>query len=156
MHKFYNNRAQTMNEMSDEMRGYLAGILDGEGCITIKKHPYTTKAGNKYHNYSLVIDVAQREIVVMKNLKKITGLGSIQFNRSQRMYNWHLTANQAIPLLKCILNLLVLKKRQAILGIEFHSRINKSSTGRKSLTTSELKLRKKYYDRMRTFKKQKL
>lgn len=153
MPSFYNSRSQKMRRISPKILGYIAGILDGEGCISIKRHPYRTKKGRMFFNYSLVVDVAQREKRLTEYLKRVTGLGSMQFNKGQKMYNWHLTASQARPLLQAAMHILIVKRSQAVLAIRFHNlAVKKRSTGKKALTRKELAKRKRFSDEMKRLK----
>ncbi len=90
---------------------YLAGILDGEGCITIyhEKKFKTT--------YILSVTVAMRCPHAIKLFKD--EFGGSQCLRSSGVLAWTIRSNKALFLLKQLLPYLVVKKKQAEVGIEF-------------------------------------
>lgn len=92
---------------------YLAGILDGEGCITIfhEKKFKTT--------YILSVVVAMRCPTVVKLFASEFG-GSLCL-RGSGVLAWTIRSNKAMHMLRQLLPYLVVKKKQAEVGIAFQS-----------------------------------
>lgn len=115
--------------MSDKAKwGYLAGMIDGEGFITISKGSKPAPNGNGYvtaaPRYNLVVSVTGTSVPLMKWLLKTFG-GSWSKDKSQNpkwkpRCSWRSTGlkNKEIILLG-ILPYLVIKKEQATIGLDF-------------------------------------
>lgn len=105
---------------------YAAGIIDGEGCITI------TKSVTKYikrrclnPQYQLRIAVVMADPEVCKWLNKrwpgcLKILNPAKYNpKAKPTFNWSISAQKAKFFLEQIYPFLKIKKRQALIGIEF-------------------------------------
>ena len=108
----------TLNSEKD--LAYTAGIIDGEGSISIIK----TKRNKKNCSFSLSVTVANNNEFLMSFLKERYGGTVNSSNRWHRTYQWRLCSNQAMAFLMLINNFLFLKREQAILGIQFQQRKN--------------------------------
>ena len=121
--------------MSDKAKwGYLAGLIDGEGHISITrsdKPEYRTQRGKmKLHpcpvRYGLVVAVTNTDIRLMKWLKEMFG-GSYNGGKPFKghpnwkpKYQWNVCGNKEKELiLLALLPYLVLKREQAIIALEF-------------------------------------
>jgi hypothetical protein len=106
---------------AEALRGYTAGIVDGEGSIMITK-----KSGPTYRRgfiYQLEVLVVNTNEWLVNWLKMQYG-GRINKRRSRRpeekdCYAWSLSSQQAKRFLEFILPYLILKKPQAELAIQF-------------------------------------
>jgi hypothetical protein len=101
---------------------YVAGIIDGEGWISIKNR--TIKNGNR--NYALKVGVGNTNEWLINWLKFSFG-GSVCLKKKwlvnqKQQWIWDLSTKQASEFLKLILPYLRLKKPQAELAISFQSR----------------------------------
>ena len=111
---------------------YAAGILDGDGCISI----YRNKAKSCLHGYryALVIRVGMTDMEVPIWLHlKFGGSLSSGDNRGwgkKTMYQWGLHANQALDFHKRASPYLITKAKQAELAIQFQSDKYKGELGR--------------------------
>ena len=103
---------------------YIAGFVDGEGCIGLSQ-----RCGkNRYHTY---IRIANTKITVLKYIKNYFGYGSIQLaNTTYRTspnckpcYYYQVTCRNASDMASKLIPYLKLKKRQAELITEFQGRI---------------------------------
>lgn len=115
-----------MKKLSDLEKGYMAGIIDGEGSIMISKH----KRSNKKHPYyyDLVIRVAQVDKKMLIKLKEIAG-GSVggPYNHKNGKYKgwnnyfvWTLHSTKEIEdLLLQITVHLQTKRKQARLALKY-------------------------------------
>ena len=121
--------------MSDKAKwGYLAGLIDGEGHISITrsdKPEYRTQRGTmKLYpcpvRYGLVVAVSNTDIRLVKWLKETFG-GSYNGGRPFKKhpnwkpkYQWNVCGNKDKELfLLALLPYLVLKREQAIIALEF-------------------------------------
>lgn len=116
-----------MKKLSVEHAAYLAGIIDGEGHITITSCAYRGR-----QKLALMVGVSNNSLELLEWILITTGCGKI-YHRS-RFHNkgcvWNLTGSQnVIFLLEQIIPYLILKKDQAILAIEYCGTITKRRRG---------------------------
>jgi len=90
---------------------YIAGFVDGEGCIRIK---HSNKQGNSYY-VTVTISCNSREA-----LEFIEGGFGGKIYTKERGYQYYLASGGAIDFLKCIRNYLIIKAKEADLAIEFY------------------------------------
>ncbi len=106
-------------------KSYLAGLIDGEGSVTITKRMRWATTGT--YQYNLQVIVSNTSLKLLGWLKqKLPGAGSYTHNRfSEAHPHWRLSftfqlnGKGAWEFLKLIEPYLVIKKEQAVLGIEF-------------------------------------
>jgi hypothetical protein len=106
---------------------YIAGILDGEGCISILR---TRRRGMTVPTSALAVVIANSNITVLKWIRKLFGFGfgkiyaiSTYTNKTLRRthYNLRFSQKQSVTLLNWLLPYLRIKKANAILAIAFQS-----------------------------------
>lgn len=151
---------------------YCAGIIDGEGCISIGKRSrvrHNNLGHNQYENgiverkdsyyldYKLNIIVVQKERILCDWLKGNFGgsIGIVRRDRPDRIdtyYRWVIGTNQSTQLLKKIKFYLVIKRQQAEDAIEFGKHMNRNLY--KYITPEKLAFREKYYQRLKKIKKE--
>jgi len=134
----------TRGKLSDFEIGYIAGLVDGEGCIGIHKH--TDNRGKSRLHYLYVV-VSNNNPKCLEFLKKNFNGWIIKRRQKENWninYKWGLRSARARQLLEIIYPHLILKKEQALLGIEFDN--NKI---RYKLSDEEWNKRESYYLRMR-------
>lgn len=130
---------------------YLAGIIDGEGCLSISYD----KPGSKISpRFVAQLSVVNTNMKLLADLKKQFG-GSIhsirsgQIGRSRRKYKpcgaWTKTATQAAEIATKVLPYLRIKHKQAVLIIKLSTR--KTLQGRKRLSKKEIKARFSIWER---------
>jgi hypothetical protein len=103
---------------------YLAGIIDGEGCICIyasrRKSPRT---GNPYLHYGLGISVYQQDLRLMKWL--VFHFGGQYYRHPMKKehndgYSWHAsTGKNGEQFILSLIPYLMLKQEQAKLALEY-------------------------------------
>ena len=123
---------------------YVAGFLDGEGCIMIVKRKPRNKERVSY-SYSILVTISQRDGKIMDWLYGNFG-GSIRWkDRKNPTYEWVITHRKAEKFLKDILPFLKYKKPQAILALNLQQRLYKTNKKRNGtcevLLDNELKIR---------------
>lgn len=99
---------------------YLAGLFDGEGCVTIYKRP---SIGKQSPNFSLRISVTQTVRIVPEMFRHRFG-GSLLVERRAHKnwkdcYDWVATSNIAARALASMLPYLIVKRKQAVVGLRF-------------------------------------
>ncbi len=104
--------------MNETEKAYIAGIIDGEGCISIEKF---ISRGNM--NYRLKLRVTNTNMLLMAYLTLCLG-GCISTRHRKEpncktTYIWSLPGQPAVDCLKQVLPHLLLKKEVAELGIAF-------------------------------------
>lgn len=107
-----------MNQLSDTELAYIAGIIDGEGCITIN-HARNWQCLSGYTNM-LQIKVAMTTYQVPYWLLDKCG-GSLreQPSKHKLIYVWTISSKQVADLLRQLLPYLKNTKAQAEIAIKF-------------------------------------
>ena len=115
--------------MEEWKLAYLAGIIDGEGTITIAKSKI--RKGRKNHLYSLRMSVGNSDKRLIDWLKENFG-GSIHIMREghgRKFYQWTLGSKDTYRLLKEIKKYSIIKEEQADIGIEFYKKTLRRNSG---------------------------
>jgi len=110
---------------------YIAGFVDGEGCITIIKHNTHSKAGGKSPHYQSAVAIAMTDPRVLEIIQKNFGGSLRKRDKSaswkkkhwKQVYHWSIVAQQAIPFIKAIRPYLILKAEEADIAIELQQHI---------------------------------
>lgn len=116
---------------------YLAGFFDGEGSISlIKNKEKSGKVG-----FQLVIHLSNTNLKILEKYKELFG-GSIYITkrlteRHKQAYYWTARSKTALMFLEKIKPYLFIKKRQAILGIEFSKQLRPHGGNRKKPLTKD-------------------
>ena len=132
--------------MTEPQRAYLAGLIDGEGCICI-----TARAGGTYSSF---VQVAMCNPSAILFYYKLTSLGSICIAKNRNNYLardttvWTVQTRDGAKLLIEILPYLIVKKQQAELYLE--SVEHRKHWKKTELYKSEQKV---FYDKMRVLNK---
>ena len=101
---------------------YLAGIIDGEGTITLTRR-------NIYKNRLLVLTISNNELPLLEYIVKITGVGKITRKniRSENHslgYTYQTASRQALDLIRSIYPFLrTYKKRRAALVLKHYLKL---------------------------------
>lgn len=111
--------------------GYAAGLIDGEGCITIGRHHKTIK-GMSFIEYRLEVVISQTD---GRALDFMYGLfGGYLYKRNSKpgptykpfIYRWEIRGEKAMKFLKRLIPFLKIRKQEAELAIQFQSIRTKS------------------------------
>jgi len=112
-----------MKPLTPYQIGYLAGILDGEGCIRITEI-YDKK--RDYYGYGCRIHITNTNLKVLEFIKNYTELGKIhlekqsKFEQYKAVYVWYISHRKDIKeFLNIIIEHLIIKKEKANLMLEF-------------------------------------
>lgn len=146
-----------MNKLSESELGYLAGLIDGEGCINI------ACARGRY--YVLQVITAQTNEQLLVHWQQKTGLGTIHHmtrgknpNASEK-WNWRCSFKAAEALLEMLQPYLVLKSEEARIALEFARECHRQQRqfrgkGRPRLTKEMLAVREVYKNALHDLKRQ--
>ncbi len=122
---------------------YVAGIFDGEGCVTITK---TKKAACKNITYEFQCAVVNTNEWLCRMLQFMFG-GCVVLHpakgNQRDCWAWQIRAIKAYNFLKTIQPYVILKRPQVDLAIDFHE--SKSKYGKYPLTDEELAIREAQY-----------
>lgn len=146
MGKTYNMDSNIMVTLNKQtIDAYTAGLIDGEGCIRIRKDTY--KKRYSAIQYMLVVEVVMRDKQAVEMVHKEYG-GSIGINHGY--YHWQIYSQNALIMIERIKPYLLIKKTEADLAVEFQSGIFQN-TSRKT-SEEEVQRRDKIYHEMRNCK----
>lgn len=132
-----------MRRLSELQKSYLAGFIDGEGCITISKKK--DHSGMRFgYCFRPHVNVANSNEASLNRLVQWTGLGNVshssQSHRKNRKdkFQWQLWSQQARQVIEAVLPFLYIKKQQAVILLKFISN-SRRSPGSVGLSNAEWK-----------------
>ena len=115
-------------KLAETDKAYLAGLIDGEGCVSIRKW----KDKGKYFGYTLCLDIANSNPKLVKWIVENFGgkIYSYKFKNPNHKirHDWRIYHQRAADILLTVLPYLVIKKTQALLAIEFRDTFYKGKT----------------------------
>jgi hypothetical protein len=117
---------EVRNQESQIKLSYLAGIIDGEGCITIRRIINKTQS----ENYLLSVQIGMYDKEPIELIVSILG-GSI--SKSGKLWKYYSYGDEALNILRELYPYLLVKKEEALIGIAFQT----SLINRKGHTLSE-------------------
>ncbi len=113
-----------MKKSNTSKYAYVAGLIESDGSITITQKRY----GKEASNYFLRVTFSQKDgRMVDWLLGAIGGSAYLHYKTREKReayHHWSIQHNQAKELLKKILPFLIMKKRQAEIGVQFQERVN--------------------------------
>ena len=122
--------------MEEVEKAYLAGIIDGEGTVTLMRH-------HQNETPAPYVAISNNDLKLLHWVKKKIGAGTITTKPRREQhhkdsYTWCLRFDKAIAFLNSIKGYLIIKRRQADLIVKEY----KSVTSRSGRYTPELLRRK--------------
>lgn len=118
---------------------YLAGIIDGEGCLTIQR-----SRNGKSHTFKIRVSMSHKR-VLKEILDNFGGhlWGPYKRNRSTKeklIWEWCIYGREAFELLKKIYPFLIVKQEEAHIGWDFCNQLffRKRNFGKTQITEDEL------------------
>ena len=138
--------------LTETEKAYLAGLIDGEGCIMIHRG----KQANGKPRHQLRLDIAQTDRPFFEEWIEHTGVGRISTvkRRSRKRatcYHWVLHDRQAEVILRAVRPYLRIKHTQADIAFEFMESRRPRKAGR-NLTETDYAFRDDCYLRLRDAK----
>ena len=137
--------------MDNNLKYYLAGIVDGEGYIGIKKTHKKEQVSPYYHE-RVSIGMTNEEIIDL--FHKFFGGSKFyryrldtRFNSNLPYWNWEISDKKAAEFCRFFVDILIVKKRQAKLVIKLRESKEKGQIRNKNglLVKRLLNEREKYY-----------
>ncbi len=134
---------QTVKKLAPRDVGYLAGLIDGEGTVTLSRR-------NLNKHRALVITISSTEMSILKYVQKIIGVGKITNKRIAKAnhtpsFTYQVANRQALDILKqTAVFLRSYKRDRAGLAVQDYIRV----TPRNGLySAAQLQERNKFIDR---------
>lgn len=132
--EFYRRIVSTYEDYKKDISGdvynlpYAAGLLDGEGCISITG--YNQKKRKGYH---LLVSIANTNKECLKKVQHDVKLGKIYSHRKKegckQVHILHFTQKESLDFLQKVCPFLIIKKKEAELAIEFQRKKIDKGTG---------------------------
>lgn len=115
---------------------YVAGLFDGEGNISILK---SKRKGRKNYQFHLQVAIANTFKPILDILQQQFKMGTVHMgNHATEKHSvgwqWRITGSDAGEFLKLLKDRLVIKKEQALVGLEFRELIVTPGTNQYSHT----------------------
>lgn len=137
-----------MNKLNSIEKAYLAGFIDGEGCISITK---MKQPGAVSIAYRLTLTITQGDKKFLEQLRNLIGIGSLhQTKKYPHIWIIQLSATSTYDLLTQLLPYLKIKNSQAYIALQLYETTKLVPKGKgKSVPMEVSELREKYYIQMR-------
>ena len=139
--------------LAPTVAAYLAGLIDGEGCIGIYARKLSDTRRFPYHQ--LVVKIGMRDREAIDFMVEHTGAwGATTSCKQMSTGIIHMTTlhgRRAADFLKRIIPYMTVKKRQAELAVEFYE-VCEFSKGNSSVSEQQLERRESYRRNLRLLK----
>jgi hypothetical protein len=106
----------TVNVLSAEDAAYIAGFLDGEGCICLTKNH---KNDGKTPSYSINVRISNNCLEALDWVKNVVGYGIVCPKSNKKCGDWALRNSRTSDFLKQLHPYLKIKKLQAEVAMEY-------------------------------------
>lgn len=135
---------------------YLAGLIDGEGCISIARIAVKPPHVSVRHALRVDIQMSERAAIdhVAAQFKRPVMVKQPATNMRKTAYRLSWQSDIALDLLEVVQSYLVLKQEQARVAIEFQRRAIATRRHGVRLSAEELKVRDRYYSELRRLKRE--
>jgi len=152
-----------INSIRQVELAYIAGILDGEGCIRSQKYIQREK-----ETFGLSVCIVNSNLEMLLYVQNSLEMGKIRKKKrlpghNFQVYEWYCSQGEIVSFLEAVLPYLHVKDRQAKLAIQFRSRAErglgyipsknryyqKTTMFGKTLSVEERRIRKNIYTEMR-------
>jgi hypothetical protein len=145
--------------VTETQRAYIAGVVDGEGCISLSKTRVKRKTFPFYtytYHLSLSIGNTNKEIIeYINNVYPSNIYLQAQCGWKKRAYIWKISDTKLVPFLKKIERYLIIKKKQCVLAKQYFNSItkNKIKGFHQMLDEGEVSKREKFYQKFKLLNK---
>jgi len=115
---------------------YIAGFVDGEGCIRIKK---SNQSGNSYY---ITFQVTNTDEEPLELMQEVFCCGKVYFQEkgtNKIVWQYYATCNDAVDICKALIGFSKTKKTQMELAIIFHDNQHKLNPNEKLSLYKEMK-----------------
>lgn len=115
---------RAISDIPPVVLAYTAGLVDGEGTISIRRRRFFKD--HQVEEYVLCLSVAQKDRMICDWLKAQFDRGSVVVKRHHKPMTWEthvwdLTYNAAFEVMQAIRPYLIIKARQADIGLAFQA-----------------------------------
>lgn len=137
---------------------WAAGLIDGEGCISLTRRMPQKTNGAVNPNYRLVLKVTMCHEETILLLHRMFGLGTVQSQKQSQSYwskpwTWFCNATDAEKVLKKILPYMITKREEAEVALKFLSETDRNRTGKsRSLSVEDVRCRDLFFIKLRDLK----
>lgn len=149
-------RGVSMNSLSAPQAAYLAGLLDGEGTITVSRQTNQKGmlGGFAYRPY---VAVSNTDLRLLEWCQRTTGFGHVRKSSRPKAghkqgYAWEVWSQKAGQLLRAVLPYLVIKRGQSELLLSLIES-TRDGVGRSGLTAQERELKIGVYESVKILNK---
>jgi hypothetical protein len=143
-----------------EQLAWLAGLIDGEGCISLtRRNPQPHNASISY-NYRLILKVSMCHLPTVLRCRELTGVGTLHSQQKQHAhyssaYVWFCNAGDAETVLEALLPWFVTKREEALTALDFLRLplAKRGGNGGGDTVSEELEQRRsEYWEKLRNLK----
>lgn len=144
-------------QLTDGERGWLAGIVDGEGCITITRTSPSKNTTHRTIQYRPYITVTMGHAPTIARVRELIGVGSGDIQtlstnpKWNDAYRWYASNRHAITAVKAIRPYLVTKAEEADVILEW-SLLPNIRTGRAGILPELLAERERLFNKIKLLK----
>ncbi len=137
---------------------WAAGLIDGEGCIFVRKNSPSETSKHRSVIHDLGIKVTMTHSATIERLGKLFRVGHFSkgkpaTKRHKTPYSWTCYGSDAARILERIYPHLVTKRHEAFRGLEF-SLLKSARGGRARVPQETLDLRERYYLELQDLKRE--
>lgn len=107
---------------NDVQLAWAAGLVDGEGCITIAYHPPCAKHGTINPQHILILKVAMGHQPTLERLRSIFNVGTVHkvpTKKHNPAWSWLVQSTRAYEIIKLLRPYLVTKAAEADIALKF-------------------------------------
>lgn len=143
-----------------EQLAWLAGLIDGEGCISLTRRSPQRKHRCVSPSYRLILKVSMCHLDTVRRCREITGLGTLHMQDAQKAhyssaYTWFCNATDAELVIEAVLPWLVTKREEALVALDFLRlpQAKRGGANGSSVVDAELEQRRsEYWEKLRSLK----
>jgi hypothetical protein len=113
---------ETMHKILDTDAAWLAGLIDGEGCISVVRQVRPDRPSVRYW---IQLRLQMTHFPTLERVQELTGIGKVHPRKShvpeigKQPWYWNVASREAADVLKAVLPYLVTKRIEAELAMEF-------------------------------------
>lgn len=139
-----------------EQLAWLAGLIDGEGCISLTRRSPQRKNRCVSPSYRLILKVSMCHLETVRRCREITGLGSLHMQDAQKQhytsaFTWFCNATDAELVIEAVLPWLVTKREEALVALDF-LRLPQAKRGSTGVDAELEQRRSEYWEKLRSLK----
>ncbi len=131
---------------------WAAGIVDGEGCIHVRRNRVTPTSRHRSDHYSLHVKVTMTHEATVQRVRDIFDCGHITHKSAsscrKAQWNWDVSGNDASYVLWLVYPFLLTKKHECRLGLRFQ-KLGGAQRGHGLTPAPLLHIRERIYWRLR-------